>query len=207
MSPGPPVQKWPTPGPGGFGHWPDRTAPSAGRGRPPGRAGPDTAAARPGGTEHPPAVPVRETLRPIRDANPPGRIPAPLPRPAALPAPPSAAGRIAAGGYPARPRRSPAAAGSDGLQRRAATGAAVRRPTSCAPQRRVVRFSMVTSFQWSILHKERASGGPLFPAAGKVGKRASRHRWFLDFLCLQEFHSIGDVRGIDAATDPLPLPL
>ena len=50
-----------------------------------------------------------------------------------------------------------------------------------------------------------ASGGLLFPAAGKVGKRAARHRWFLDFLCLQEFHSIGDVRGIDAATDPLPL--
>ena len=63
------------------------------------------------------------------------------------------------------------------------------------------------SVQWSILHKERASGGLLFPAAGKVGKRAARHRWFLDFLCLQEFHSIGDVRGIDSATDPLPLPL
>ncbi len=32
MSPGPPVQKWPTPGPGGFGHWPDRTAPLSGKG-------------------------------------------------------------------------------------------------------------------------------------------------------------------------------
>ena len=40
----------------------------------------------------------------------------------------------------------------------------------------------VTFFQQSLLRKERASGGPLFPAAGKVGKRAAKNRWFLDFL-------------------------
>ena len=27
-----------------------------------------------------------------------------------------------------------------------------------------------------------ASGGPLFPTAGKVGKRAGRNQWFLHFL-------------------------
>ena len=27
-----------------------------------------------------------------------------------------------------------------------------------------------------------ASGGPLFPVAGKVGKRARRNQWFLHFL-------------------------
>ena len=33
-----------------------------------------------------------------------------------------------------------------------------------------------------IFHRNRASGGPLFPAAGKVGKRAGRNQRFLHFL-------------------------
>ena len=51
------------------------------------------------------------------------------------------------------------------------------------------------------------SDSPLFPVAGKVGKRAARNQWFLDFLYSQEFRSLWDVVGIDSATDPLPLPL
>ena len=56
------------------------------------------------------------------------------------------------------------------------------------------------------LRKERASGGPLFPAAGKVGKRAARDQWSLDSLYSQEFRLLWAIKGIDAATDPLPLP-
>ena len=57
------------------------------------------------------------------------------------------------------------------------------------------------------LRKERASGGPLFPAAGKVGKRAARDQWSLDSLYSQEFRLLWAIKGIDSATDPLPLPL
>ena len=34
----------------------------------------------------------------------------------------------------------------------------------------------------AFLYKERVSDGLLFPIAGKVGKRASRTPWFLNFL-------------------------
>ena len=51
------------------------------------------------------------------------------------------------------------------------------------------------------------SDSPLFPVAGKAGKRAARNQWFLDFLYSQEFHLLSAVKGIDLATDPLPLPL
>ena len=56
------------------------------------------------------------------------------------------------------------------------------------------------------LRKKRASGGPLFPAAGKVGKRAARDQWSLDSLYSQEFRLLWAIKGIDSATDPLPLP-
>ena len=51
-----------------------------------------------------------------------------------------------------------------------------------------------------------ASGGPLFPAAGKVGKRAARDQWSLDSLYSHEFRLLWAIKGIDSATDPLPLP-
>ena len=59
----------------------------------------------------------------------------------------------------------------------------------------------------ALLHRERVSDGLLFPAAGKVGKRAAKNQWFLDFLYSQEPCLLWDVVGIDTATDPLPLPL
>ena len=66
------------------------------------------------------------------------------------------------------------------------------------------------------------SGGPLFPVAfsfiasggilfvnsdKKYAKNAARNRWFLDFLSSQELRSLWAVKGIDCATNPLPLPL
>ena len=36
---------------------------------------------------------------------------------------------------------------------------------------------------------------------------AARNRWFLDFLSSQELRSLWAVKGIDCATNPLPLPL
>ena len=61
-------------------------------------------------------------------------------------------------------------------------------------------------FNRLFLHKERVSNGPLFPAAGKVGKRAARDQWSLDSLYSQEFRLLWAIKGIGAATDPLPLP-
>ena len=41
----------------------------------------------------------------------------------------------------------------------------------------------------------------------KYAKNAARNRWFLDFLSSQELRSLWAVKGIDCATNPLPLPL
>ena len=41
----------------------------------------------------------------------------------------------------------------------------------------------------------------------KYAKNAARNRWFLDFLSSQELRSLWVVKGIDCATNPLPLPL
>ena len=38
-----------------------------------------------------------------------------------------------------------------------------------------------------------ASGGPLFPTAGKVGKRAGRNQWFLHFLARYAFSDFDTV--------------
>ena len=52
------------------------------------------------------------------------------------------------------------------------------------------------------------SGGILFVNSDKkYAKNAARNRWFLDFLSSQELRSLWAVKGIDSATDPLPLPL
>ena len=41
----------------------------------------------------------------------------------------------------------------------------------------------------------------------KYAKNAARNQWFLDFLSSQELRSLWAVKGIDCATNPLPLPL
>ena len=52
------------------------------------------------------------------------------------------------------------------------------------------------------------SGGILFVNSDKkYAKNAARNRWFLDFLSSQELRSLWAVKGIDCATNPLPLPL
>ena len=52
------------------------------------------------------------------------------------------------------------------------------------------------------------SGGILFVNSDKkYTKNAARNRWFLDFLSSQELRSLWAVKGIDCATNPLPLPL
>ena len=52
------------------------------------------------------------------------------------------------------------------------------------------------------------SGGRLFVNSDKkYAKNAARNRWFLDFLSSQELRSLWAVKGIDCATNPLPLPL
>ena len=52
------------------------------------------------------------------------------------------------------------------------------------------------------------SDGILFVNSDKkYAKNAARNRWFLDFLSSQELRSLWAVRGIDCATNPLPLPL
>ena len=52
------------------------------------------------------------------------------------------------------------------------------------------------------------SGGMLFVNSDKkYAKNAARNRWFLDFLSSQELCSLWAVKGIDCATNPLPLPL
>ena len=52
------------------------------------------------------------------------------------------------------------------------------------------------------------SGGMLFVNSDKkYAKNAARNRWFLDFLSSQELRSLWAVKGIDCATNPLPLPL
>ena len=52
------------------------------------------------------------------------------------------------------------------------------------------------------------SGGILFVNSDKKhAKNAARNRWFLDFLSSQELRSLWAVKGIDCATNPLPLPL
>ena len=65
------------------------------------------------------------------------------------------------------------------------------------------------------------SGGPLFPVAfsviasggilfvnsdKKYAKSAARDQWSLDSLYSQEFRLLWAIKGIGAATDPLPLP-
>ena len=58
------------------------------------------------------------------------------------------------------------------------------------------------------LRKERVSDGILFVNSDKkYAKNAARNRWFLDFLSSQELRSLWAVKGIDCATNPLPLPL
>ncbi len=52
------------------------------------------------------------------------------------------------------------------------------------------------------------SDGILFVnSVKKYAKNAARNRWFLDFLSSQELRSLWAVKGIDCATNPLPLPL
>ena len=52
------------------------------------------------------------------------------------------------------------------------------------------------------------SGGILFVNSDKkYAKNAARNRWFLDFLSSQELRSLWAVKGINCATNPLPLPL
>ena len=52
------------------------------------------------------------------------------------------------------------------------------------------------------------SAGILFVNSDKkYAKNAARNRWFLDFLSSQELRSLWAVKGIDCATNPLPLPL
>ena len=52
------------------------------------------------------------------------------------------------------------------------------------------------------------SDGILFVNSDKkYAKNAARNRWFLDFLSSQELCSLWAVKGIDCATNPLPLPL
>ena len=52
------------------------------------------------------------------------------------------------------------------------------------------------------------SAGILFVNSDKkYAKNAARNRWFLDFLSSQELCSLWAVKGIDCATNPLPLPL
>ena len=52
------------------------------------------------------------------------------------------------------------------------------------------------------------SDGRLFVNSDKkYAKNAARNRWFLDFLSSQELRSLWAVKGIDCATNPLPLPL
>ena len=52
------------------------------------------------------------------------------------------------------------------------------------------------------------SNGILFVNSDKkYAKNAARNRWFLDFLSSQELRSLWAVKGIDCATNPLPLPL
>ena len=52
------------------------------------------------------------------------------------------------------------------------------------------------------------SDGILFVNSDKkYAKSAARNRWFLDFLSSQELRSLWAVKGIDCATNPLPLPL
>ena len=52
------------------------------------------------------------------------------------------------------------------------------------------------------------SGGILFVNSDKKhAENAARNRWFLDFLSSQELRSLWAVKGIDCATNPLPLPL
>ena len=52
------------------------------------------------------------------------------------------------------------------------------------------------------------SGGILFVNSDKkYAKNAARNRWFLAFLSSQELRSLWAVKGIDCATNPLPLPL
>ena len=52
------------------------------------------------------------------------------------------------------------------------------------------------------------SGGILFVNSDKkYAKNAARNRWYLDLLSSQELRSLWAVKGIDCATNPLPLPL
>ena len=52
------------------------------------------------------------------------------------------------------------------------------------------------------------SDGILFVNSDKkYAKNAARNRWFLAFLSSQELRSLWAVKGIDCATNPLPLPL
>ena len=52
------------------------------------------------------------------------------------------------------------------------------------------------------------SDGILFVNSGKkYAKNAAGNRWFLGFLSSQELRSLWAVKGIDCATNPLPLPL
>ena len=52
------------------------------------------------------------------------------------------------------------------------------------------------------------SGGILFVNSDKkYAKNAARNRWFPDFLSSQELRSLWAVKGINCATNPLPLPL
>ena len=52
------------------------------------------------------------------------------------------------------------------------------------------------------------SDGILFVNSDKkYAKNAARNRWLLDFLSSQELRSLWAVKGIDCATNPLPLPL
>ncbi len=52
------------------------------------------------------------------------------------------------------------------------------------------------------------SDGILFVNSDKkYAKNAARNRWFLDFLSSRELRSLWAVKGIDCATNPLPLPL
>ena len=52
------------------------------------------------------------------------------------------------------------------------------------------------------------SDGILFANSDKkYAKNTARTRWFLDFLSSQELRSLWAVKGIDCATNPLPLPL
>ena len=52
------------------------------------------------------------------------------------------------------------------------------------------------------------SGGILFVNSDKkYAENAARNRWFLAFLSSQELRSLWAVKGIDCATNPLPLPL